>query len=204
VDTRQVVLANGTIANANQHSHPDLFFALRGGGNNFGIVTRFDFETYQYGLLWGGTSVCIFKDIEDMRTSLGLLDKFQWSLNYVAVQSVRLLQRAAVRLGFGTKSADLIAFFVNLASEEQKDPHAHAYIFFSWLPVQRAYLSGTTILYSRPEVNPPVFQDLASLKPIYNTNRLANMSDFAEEVENMNFIGFRLVPLRLRNDRHVS
>jgi hypothetical protein len=200
----QVVLANGTIANANQHTHPDLFFALRGGGNNFGIVTRFDFETYRYGLLWGGTNVCIFKDIEDMRTALGLRDKLQWTLNYLAVQSVRLLQRAAVRLGFGTKSADLIAFFVKLASEEQRDPHAHAYIFFSWIPVQRTYLSGATILYSRPEVNPPVFQDLVSLKPVYSTNRLANMSDFAKEVEALNFRGFRLVLWRLRNDRPVS
>lgn len=36
------------------HSHPDLYFAFRGGGNNFGIVTRFDLETFQQGPLWGG------------------------------------------------------------------------------------------------------------------------------------------------------
>ncbi|MCJ1461410.1 hypothetical protein MMC07_000007 [Pseudocyphellaria aurata] len=52
-----VVLATGNIVNVNEHSHPDLYFALRGGGNNFGIVTRFDLETFEQGPLWGGIKV---------------------------------------------------------------------------------------------------------------------------------------------------
>ncbi|RYO79221.1 hypothetical protein DL762_008269 [Monosporascus cannonballus] len=40
----EVVLANGTIVNANQTTNADLWRALKGGGNNFGIVTRFDLE----------------------------------------------------------------------------------------------------------------------------------------------------------------
>jgi FAD/FMN-containing dehydrogenase len=32
----QIVLANASIANANATSNPDLFFALKGGGNQFG------------------------------------------------------------------------------------------------------------------------------------------------------------------------
>lgn len=51
------MLANGKITNVNIHSYPDLYFALRGGGNNFGIVTRFDLETFEQGKLWGGTKV---------------------------------------------------------------------------------------------------------------------------------------------------
>jgi FAD/FMN-containing dehydrogenase len=45
----QVVLANGTLLNANKDSHEDLFVALKGGGNNFGVVTRFDLQTFPQG-----------------------------------------------------------------------------------------------------------------------------------------------------------
>ncbi|KAI9699452.1 MAG: hypothetical protein M1836_003063 [Candelina mexicana] len=57
VQNYQVVLADGKIVDINQKSNPDLYFALRGGGNNFGIVTRFDLDTYEQGLLWGGIQV---------------------------------------------------------------------------------------------------------------------------------------------------
>ncbi|KAI1454927.1 FAD binding domain-containing protein [Annulohypoxylon moriforme] len=40
----EVVLANGTVVNANNATNPDLWRALKGGGSNFGIVTRYDME----------------------------------------------------------------------------------------------------------------------------------------------------------------
>ena len=45
-----IVLANGTAVVANAHQHPDLYWALRGGGGgNFGIVTRLVFRTHPVG-----------------------------------------------------------------------------------------------------------------------------------------------------------
>ncbi|KAF2730743.1 FAD-binding domain-containing protein [Polyplosphaeria fusca] len=41
----EVVLANGSITTANLTQNPDLYKALKGGGLNFGIVTRFDVQT---------------------------------------------------------------------------------------------------------------------------------------------------------------
>ena len=42
------------MVNANGSSHPDLYKVLKGGGNNFGVVTRFDFKTFEQGNFWGG------------------------------------------------------------------------------------------------------------------------------------------------------
>ena len=50
-------MADGRISNVTHESNPDLFFALRGGANNFGIVTKFHLQTYPQGLMWGGVKV---------------------------------------------------------------------------------------------------------------------------------------------------
>ena len=50
----EIVLAGGRIVNANEYENSDLWIALKGGSNNFGVVTRFDLRTFQQGLFWGG------------------------------------------------------------------------------------------------------------------------------------------------------
>lgn len=51
----EVALADGQIVNANATSRADLWFALKGGSNNFGIVTRFDLKAFPQGKIWGGS-----------------------------------------------------------------------------------------------------------------------------------------------------
>lgn len=62
----QVVLANGKIVDANSTSNPDLFWALKGGSSNFGIVTRFDMKTWSLEEMWGGTVLYNASALDDI------------------------------------------------------------------------------------------------------------------------------------------
>jgi FAD/FMN-containing dehydrogenase len=63
-----VVTADGELLRASEDEHPDLFWALRGGGGNFGVVTSFEFRLHSVGpTVMAGP---IFWDASDARDVL--------------------------------------------------------------------------------------------------------------------------------------
>ncbi|MGE5251387.1 MAG: FAD-binding oxidoreductase [Bacteroidota bacterium] len=50
----EVVTADGQLLRADDKTHPDLFWALRGGGGNFGVATRFQFRLHEVDTILGG------------------------------------------------------------------------------------------------------------------------------------------------------
>ncbi|MEJ2668639.1 MAG: FAD-binding oxidoreductase [Deinococcales bacterium] len=60
-----VVLADGSYVTASADEHPDLFWALRGGGGNFGIVTSFLFRAHPVKNVIGGPTMWALDKAED-------------------------------------------------------------------------------------------------------------------------------------------
>ena len=65
----QVVTAAGQVLRASAGQHPELFWALRGGGGNFGVVTEFEFQLHPVGLARLGL---FFWDADDGQAALTL------------------------------------------------------------------------------------------------------------------------------------
>jgi hypothetical protein len=59
-----VVLADGSFVTASKDSHPDLFWAIRGGGGNFGVITSFLFQAHPAKMVFAGP---IFWDAKDAK-----------------------------------------------------------------------------------------------------------------------------------------
>jgi len=119
----------------NYQSYPDLYFALRGGGNNFGIVTRFDLTTHSQGLMWSG--------------SLTYLDTYQTDLiNAFVKYSANAPQDPNAALIFNFAYAE--GLFLAVADIEYATPTVNPPIFNDFLAVPN--ITENLAVRSLPEV----------------------------------------------------
>jgi FAD/FMN-containing dehydrogenase len=61
-----VVLADGSFVTVNEKEYADLFWALRGGGGNFGVVTSFTFQLHPAHTVAGGVTLWTLDDIREV------------------------------------------------------------------------------------------------------------------------------------------
>jgi FAD/FMN-containing dehydrogenase len=69
-----VVLADGSFVTANETQHPDLFWAIRGGGGNFGVVTSFVYRAHPVKFVYAGP---IFYDVQHTKAIM------QWYREFI-------------------------------------------------------------------------------------------------------------------------
>lgn len=85
----ELVLPSGHLVSANRSSHPDLFRALKGGMNNFGVVTKFDFATLPIGeILAGGIANNITYRQDVMRAFVNIANAPNYDVHTSLVASL--------------------------------------------------------------------------------------------------------------------
>ena len=67
-----IVTAEGELLEVNEENHPDLFWAIRGGGGNFGVVTKLQFTAHEI-----GTEVLALDVMYDYKDAKQILQKVQ-------------------------------------------------------------------------------------------------------------------------------
>ena len=149
VENFQVVLASGQIVNANAASNPELWRALRGGSNNFGVVTAFDMRVFPQGDFWGGF---IGNDESTFDAQFQAFE--QLNGNYA-------------------------------------DPYVSLINSYVWIAQTNSWLTYNNVEYTKPQVNPPIFQNFTNLPQIFSTMRISNISDFTSEIASTNPDGRR-------------
>jgi hypothetical protein len=83
----EIVVADGRVLQVDERRHPDLFWAIRGGGGNFGVVTEFEFRLHevgrmvQFGLFFWGLD----QGTEALRLMRDLIHDLPISINAVPV-----------------------------------------------------------------------------------------------------------------------
>ena len=65
----EMVLASGEVVRVNADEHPDLYWAIRGGGGNFGVVTSFLFRLHEVGTIFGGPTFWPVEQTEEVMSA---------------------------------------------------------------------------------------------------------------------------------------
>jgi len=68
-----VVLADGRAVTASDYQHEDLFWALRGGGGNFGVVTSLEYQLHEVDTIVGGP---LFYEVSDAAAVMQFFNEF--------------------------------------------------------------------------------------------------------------------------------
>lgn len=117
VESYEVVTASGLIVTATPTSYSDLYWALRGGGNNFGLVTNFKLRTLPLGKMWGGDRILLEYQFP------AAIDAFV-NLGKNSAQDPKAAQILSFIVQSGTRIAS--------AQLEYAEPTANASIFSEW------------------------------------------------------------------------
>jgi hypothetical protein len=175
------------MTNVTYSSHPDLYFALRGGGNNFGIVTRFNLDTYPLTPLWGGQAMYLLSDVPSRLKSLNVARRSIPSSiasipGFLLEALGRWMNTIACKLGHCTSIRLASEIMEKLHQDSKDDPYVQLLNYLVLLPKINVYLLGGIMANGRPEAHPPALKSYRALtKPVYNTLKVKSILEWSAE-----------------------
>ena len=189
----EVVLANGSIAQINQRTRPDLYWALRGGGNNFGVVTRFDLETFPSFSSWGGSAAFMLSDVKTTLARLGFSRSFTITKSSIISSAVDLINSIVCKFGYCISIPQFASLVSQLATDAENDRDAHGFGFLFMVRETKTYMAGVELYHGQAleAQTPNAYRVFRNLKPVYSTLRASNLGDFAKELTRYSPQGMR-------------
>ncbi|KAH8121748.1 hypothetical protein FP744_10002253 [Trichoderma asperellum] len=111
----ELVLVNGQVLKVTRESYPDLFWAMRGAGSCFGIVTRFELKTFEMGKIWGGSRTYAHEH------EMAVLDNFS---KFVQIEAVTDPLTHSYIVGIDAAKDGNCVYSVTMSHGSPKEPPA--------------------------------------------------------------------------------
>lgn len=141
----EIVTADGRALTVSRSEHPDLFWAIRGGGGNFGVVTHFDFAAHRLNNVFFGPVTYKLDDLKSLLT--GWRDATRSSPREVTTTLV-------VMPGFGGAPPAALLSYCFAGDEEEAAKQALA-PFFDIAPVISQTVARMPYADALEEAHPP-------------------------------------------------
>lgn len=152
----EVVTASGLVVTATPAAFPDLYWALRGGGGNFGIVTNFKLDAFPLGQMWGGQRIFTENNFNSVLDAL---------YNFAVTGSSK-----------DTDAAEIVVRILYFRCVHRRGSN-HTQSFGFTPSIGKIAIVQTH--YAQPVADPPVFDEIRALSPVMDDTAfgtLANMT----------------------------